>query len=174
MKQQTLTGLEKYAKTTRRAQFLADMDKIISCPELAAAVQTVYPKISEHGGRPPIAPEVAAALTNLYMVRELRVFPFIGSQPIAEVSAPQILSLLRRVEITGRHETARRVKTAIGGVMRYAVACGLASSDPTTSLRGALVVGAKETLPSSPSPKNLVNWCAWCGAMQVNRRPRPH
>ena len=36
MKQQTLTGFEKYAKTTRRAQFLADMDKIIPCPALAA------------------------------------------------------------------------------------------------------------------------------------------
>jgi len=54
MKQQTLTGFEKYGKTTRRAQFLADMDKIIPWPELAAAVQTAYPKVSESGGRPPI------------------------------------------------------------------------------------------------------------------------
>jgi len=41
MKQATLTGSEKYGKTTRRAQFLADMDKIIPWTELAAAVQTV-------------------------------------------------------------------------------------------------------------------------------------
>ena len=54
MKQQTLTGFEKYGKTTRRAQFLADMDKIIPWPELAAAVSTAYPKVSENGGRPPI------------------------------------------------------------------------------------------------------------------------
>lgn len=54
MKQQTLAGFEKYGKTTRRAQFLADMDRIIPWPELAAAVQTAYPKVSEHGGRPPI------------------------------------------------------------------------------------------------------------------------
>jgi len=54
MKQQTLTGFEKYAKTTRRAQFLADMDKIIPWPELATAIEPVYPKISENGGRPPI------------------------------------------------------------------------------------------------------------------------
>src|ERR1700677_2305065 len=54
MKQQTLTGFEKYGKTTRRAQFLADMDKIIPWAELAAAVQTAYPKVSESGGRPPI------------------------------------------------------------------------------------------------------------------------
>ncbi len=40
MKQQTLTGFEKYAKTTRRAQFLADMDQIIPWPELAAAMRS--------------------------------------------------------------------------------------------------------------------------------------
>ena len=54
MKQQTLTGFEKYGKTTRRAQFLADMDRVIPWTELTAAVATVYPKISEQGGRPPI------------------------------------------------------------------------------------------------------------------------
>lgn len=54
MKQQTLAGFEKFGKTTRRAQFLLDMDRIIPWSELAAAVQTVYPKLSEHGGRPPI------------------------------------------------------------------------------------------------------------------------
>ena len=54
MKQHTLTGFEKYGKTTRRAKFLADMDRIIPWPEMTAAVATVYPKISEQGGRPPI------------------------------------------------------------------------------------------------------------------------
>jgi IS5 family transposase len=54
MKQQTLTGFEKYAKTTRRAQFLAEMDRIVPWPELEAVVEPVYPKVSEAGGRPPI------------------------------------------------------------------------------------------------------------------------
>src|SRR5260370_41577075 len=54
MKQQPLTGFEKYGKTTRRAQFLSDMDRIIPWPEMTAAVATVYPKIGEQGGRPPI------------------------------------------------------------------------------------------------------------------------
>src|SRR5580692_10682983 len=54
MKQQTLTGFEKYGKTTRRAQFLADMDRIVPWPELAAVVDPVYPKISDAGGRPPV------------------------------------------------------------------------------------------------------------------------
>jgi transposase, IS5 family len=57
MKQQTLSGFEKYGKSTRRARFLADMERIIPWPEMTAAVETVYPKISENGGRPPIALE---------------------------------------------------------------------------------------------------------------------
>jgi len=54
MKQQTLSGFEKFGKTTRRAQFLADMDRIIPWGDLATAVESVYPKPSEAGGRPPI------------------------------------------------------------------------------------------------------------------------
>ena len=54
MKQQTLTGFERYGKTTRRAQFLADMERIIPWRELSAAIEPVYPKVSEAGGRPPI------------------------------------------------------------------------------------------------------------------------
>jgi IS5 family transposase len=44
MKQQTLTGFEKYGKTTRRAQFLADMDRIVPWSELTAVVDPVYPR----------------------------------------------------------------------------------------------------------------------------------
>ena len=54
MKQQTLMGFEKFGKTTRRAQFLANMDRIIPWKELTAAIEPVYPKGSDAGGRPPI------------------------------------------------------------------------------------------------------------------------
>ena len=54
MKQQTLAGLEKYAKTTRRAQFLAEMDRVVPWVELCALIEPHYPKGSAEGGRPPI------------------------------------------------------------------------------------------------------------------------
>ena len=54
MKPQTLTGFERYGKSTRRERFLADMDRVIPWPELTAAVQRAYPQVSESGGRPPI------------------------------------------------------------------------------------------------------------------------
>jgi IS5 family transposase len=49
MKRQTLTGFEKYAKTTRRAQFLAEMDRIVPWLALEAVVEPLYPKVSEAG-----------------------------------------------------------------------------------------------------------------------------
>lgn len=54
MKPQALTGFEKYGKTTRRAQFLAEMDRAVPWAELMAVVEPYYPKASEAGGRPPI------------------------------------------------------------------------------------------------------------------------
>ncbi len=54
MKQQTLGGFEKYGKTTRRAQFLSDMDRIVPWAEIAAVIEPFYPKGSDEGGRPPI------------------------------------------------------------------------------------------------------------------------
>ena len=47
MKQQTLMGFERYGKTARRAQFLADMQAIVPCAELTAVGEPFYPKISE-------------------------------------------------------------------------------------------------------------------------------
>lgn len=57
MKQQTLAGFERYGKTTRRAQFLAQMDRVVPWTELEAVVKPFYPKVGEAGGRPPIALE---------------------------------------------------------------------------------------------------------------------
>ncbi len=65
-------------------------------------------------------------------------FPHIGQLPIAEVTAPAILALLKPLEKRGTHETAARVKQRISQVMRFAVATGRATGDPTRDLRGAL------------------------------------
>jgi hypothetical protein len=39
--------------------------------------------------------------------------------------------------------------------MRYAVACGLATSDPTASLRGALIAGTKKSFAAVTEPEKL-------------------
>lgn len=66
------------------------------------------------------------------------VFPWIGTRPIADIDAPEMLKLLRRIEDRGAHETAHRTKQRCGQVFRYAIATHRASRDPTADLRGAL------------------------------------
>lgn len=66
------------------------------------------------------------------------IFPYIGSRPVKQLTAPEILELLRRLEARGKHETAHRTRQRISQVIRYAIATGRAESDPTRDLRGAL------------------------------------
>jgi integrase len=65
--------------------------------------------------------------------------PSLGDLPISDITAPQILAVLRKVEDRGRYETAKRLRSVIGGVFRYAIATGRAIADPTYALRGALI-----------------------------------
>jgi integrase len=66
------------------------------------------------------------------------VFPWIGARSIAEIEAPELLAVLRRIEARGAHETAHRAKEKCGEVFRYAIATGRAYRDPSADLRGAL------------------------------------
>lgn len=63
----------------------------------------------------------------------------IGNTPIGDIEAPELLAMLKRVEATGRHETAHRVRQAVGGVFQYAILSHRAKRDPTSDLHGALV-----------------------------------
>ncbi|MGH8221892.1 MAG: IS5 family transposase [Woeseiaceae bacterium] len=54
MKQQTLAGFHKYGKTTRRAQFLAEMERVVPWAELTAVIEPFYPQTGPEGGRPPV------------------------------------------------------------------------------------------------------------------------
>ncbi len=64
--------------------------------------------------------------------------PVLGSRPVKEITAPEILAVLRTVKSRGKLETAKRLRATIGQVFRYAVATGRAGSDPTGALAGAL------------------------------------
>lgn len=60
------------------------------------------------------------------------------NRPITEITAAELLDLLKKIEKSGRRERARRLRGAIGSV-RLAIATLRAETDPTYSLRGALL-----------------------------------
>ena len=69
---------------------------------------------------------------------EAFLVPEIGSRPIGEISPRELLDALRKIEATGKLETAARAKIKAGQVFRYAMLEGKAEIDPTASLRGAI------------------------------------
>lgn len=74
---------------------------------------------------------------------ELYIFPWLGTRPIAEITPPELLAVLRRIEKKRILETAHRTHQNCGQVFRYAIVTGRAVRDPAADLRGALTVCRK-------------------------------
>ncbi|NPT41034.1 DUF4102 domain-containing protein [Paraburkholderia sp. 1N] len=66
------------------------------------------------------------------------LFPWLGNRPIADITAPEILSCLQRIENRKAFDTAHRARENCGAIFRYAVASGRAQTDPVPNLKGAL------------------------------------
>jgi len=83
------------------------------------------------------------------------LFPQIGPRPIAQLSAPEVLRALKKIEARGAVETAHRTKQIAGQVFRYAVATGRADRDPTGDLKGALASPKKKHHAAITDPKEV-------------------
>jgi integrase len=69
---------------------------------------------------------------------EVDIFPWLGMRPADEITAPELLTAIRRIESRGALETAHRALANCGQVFRYAIATGHTQRDPAADLRGAL------------------------------------
>ena len=85
------------------------------------------------------------------------LFPWIGGKPVAEVTAPELLAVVRRIENRGALETAHRALANCGQVFRYAVATGRAGKDPSGDLRGALPPVKGEHFAAVTDPARLAD-----------------
>jgi len=86
---------------------------------------------------------------------ERDVFPWIGDKPITGVTAPELLSVIQRIEKRGALETAHRALGNCGQVFRYAIATGRAERDPSGDLRGALPPAKGEHFAAVTEPKKV-------------------
>jgi integrase len=89
------------------------------------------------------------ARLNLY------VFPYIGSRPLAQVTAKELMACLHRLETEGKLETAHRALQNCSRVFRYGIVTGRAQHDPAGALRGALAP-ARETHHASITEPRLL------------------
>jgi integrase len=83
---------------------------------------------------------------------EKDVFPWLGGKPIAEITAPELLTALRRIENRGALDTAHRAHQNCGQIFRYGIATGRCDRDPAGDLRGALAPAKHEHFASITEP----------------------
>lgn len=86
---------------------------------------------------------------------ERDIFPWIGGRPIAELTAPELLAVIRKIEGRGALETAHRALGNCGQVFRYAIATGRASRDISADLRGALPPVKAQHFAAITEPKKI-------------------
>ena len=86
---------------------------------------------------------------------ELYLFPWIGNTPIADITAPQLLQAVKRIESLNKLETAHRALQTAGQVFRYAVQTGRAIRDITYDLKGALPATTTKHMAAFTDPKDI-------------------
>lgn len=75
---------------------------------------------------------------NVLNLLSLNVFPYIGSRPIADITAPELLEVLRKIEKRGAVYLSNRIKQICGQIFRYGIATGRGQRDHAADLKGAL------------------------------------
>jgi integrase len=88
---------------------------------------------------------------------EQDAFPWLGRRAIAEIEAPELLAILRRVTARGAIETAHRLKDACGQVFRYGIATGACTRNPAADLRDALPPVPTRHLAAIVDPKQAAD-----------------
>lgn len=83
------------------------------------------------------------------------VFPWLGQRPVAEITAPELLAALRRIEERGAIDTAHRVHQNLSQIFRYAIATGRAERNPAPDLQGALPRAQQRHFAAIVDPKAI-------------------
>lgn len=98
------------------------------------------------------------ALTHarkIYRRLEVDILPWIGQRTITDITAPELLVCLRRIQARGSLETAHRALQNLSQIFRYAIATGRAVRDPAADLRGALPPVKITHFPTITDPKAI-------------------
>jgi integrase len=85
------------------------------------------------------------------MARDL--FPYLGTRPLNEITPPELLAVLRKIESRGALESAKRTKQIAGQIFRYGVATGRCERDPSQDLSDALANPIKQHRSAITDPK---------------------
>ena len=93
--------------------------------------------------------------SRVLRVLEKDLFPSLGKHPISQITAPQLLDTLRKIEERGAVETAHRSKQISGQIFRYAIATGRTDRDISADLKGALTPPKKKHFAALTEPRDV-------------------
>lgn len=82
----------------------------------------------------------ASTLATMHRRLEKFVFPSVGKRALREITGPELLDVIRRIEARGTHETAHRTLAACGRVFKYGVSTGRAQYDAAASIDRRVLV----------------------------------
>ena len=63
------------------------------------------------------------------------LLPFLGSRPVADIEAPELVAMVKTIEQRGALDIAKRALETAGQVFRYAIAHGYARRNPASEIR---------------------------------------
>ena len=75
---------------------------------------------------------------------EANVFPYIGSRPVSEIQAPELVGMLKAIEARGVSDLAKRALQTSSQVFRYAIAHGLATRNPATDIKPGDILASRQ------------------------------
>jgi hypothetical protein len=96
----------------------------------------------------------------------LSLAPTLARRPIHEIKAPELLMVLKPLEAREHYESAKRLRSLMGRIFRYAIATGRAERDPAADLKGAANTRVLEVqldirqllMKEPPAPKPKERW----------------
>lgn len=92
---------------------------------------------------------------QVYRRLEKNLFPWLRNTPVSDITPPELLKHLRRMEERGAVEMAHRVKTTCGQIFRYAISTGRLERDITQDLKDALKPVTKKHFPTITDPTKI-------------------
>ncbi len=79
----------------------------------------------------------------------------LGTRPIGEITAEDVLGVVNPIAASGRVETAHEIRTRFSQVFRYAGARGLINFDPSAFTVGAMVARRRGSFAGITAPKEV-------------------
>ncbi|MBY8048822.1 tyrosine-type recombinase/integrase [Vibrio fluvialis] len=90
-----------------------------------------------------ITPDYAV---DIWRSLDLHIFPSLADTPVKQITAPQVIDLLKPIEAKGSLETVKRLVQRLNEVMNYSANCGLIQANPLTGIRAAFKKPKKENM----------------------------